>query len=128
MFEKMKRLANTSIIFHSSSDVIMTSLTIKKQPIGHIGSAILNWSNAFHLLKTRINRGNSDRKIDLFLKDAYRKPQNPQVTKFPEEWTLLKNWTKHLPLGHFAFMFIFSNRSLKCLDYTNSWNKLKMYY
>ena len=37
------------------------------------------------LLKTRINRGNSDRKIDLLLKDAYRKPQNPQVMKFPEK-------------------------------------------
>ena len=91
VWKNQKVMADTSIIFNSSSDVMMTSLTIQKRIIGHIGSAILNWSNAFHFTwHTYINRGNSDRKIDLLLKDAYRKPQNPQFMKFPEKWTLLK--------------------------------------
>ena len=39
------------------------------------------------------------------------KQKNTQVVKFREKLRLLKNWTPHLPLGHFKLMFFFSEIS-----------------
>ena len=72
------------------------------------------------LLKTRRNRGNHDGKNDL-CKTIPMKQKNLQVVKLREKLRLLKNWTPHLPLGHFKLMFFFFRNQYSCHTSMNIW-------
>ena len=99
--------------FNHSCDVMMTSFIFEERTgdARYLGSSILNLYKCIQF---------------------YFKPEEIEVIVMEKQWSVYnnvyeaKNIFQQLPFGHFKFMFLFPNQSLKSLDYTSIHIQLEM--
>ena len=129
MSDKIKKLANTLIIFNNSSDVMMTSFIIWQGSgtIRRHGSVSLKLIKSrdpikislltvFNFSKTCVNRGNRDRNIDLVIKVSLASKKFARCES-SREINTVKNWTQRLPFGHYKVLFFSLSSHLQECSY-----------